>query len=56
MKTLTLKANITAPHLSPQSYNHLKYIIEKALNKNGIKVEIYEQTRNTTKSNREGSL
>ena len=42
MKTIVLKANITAEHLSPQDYNHLKYMVEKELNRHGIKVEVYD--------------
>lgn len=38
---MKLLATIEAEHLNPQEYEYLKMVLEKALNRNGVKVEIY---------------
>jgi len=40
---LTLTAEIQAPQLSPQDYEHLKIVLEKELSRNGTVVKITGQ-------------
>lgn len=45
MKNITVLAKISAPQLSPQDFKHLKYMLEKELNRNGIEVEVYKEDK-----------
>jgi len=37
---ITLTAEIQAPQLSPQDYEHLKFVLERELSRNGTVVKI----------------
>jgi len=39
----TYLAHITAPHLSPQKLEHVRYVLERELSRNGVEVKIISE-------------